>query len=749
VDRPLPVAARAELSGTPVAVRVFGIRHHGPGSARSLRTELTGWQPDCVLVEGPPEGDAVLPLALDEAMEPPVALLVYAPAEPGRAVFYPFAAFSPEWVAIRHALAAAVPVRFIDLPVAASLSEERERPDHHDPIALLAATAGYADAERWWEDLVEHRLSGAGPFDAIAEAMTALREDEPPATGREARREAAMRQGIRAAVKGGFQRVAVVCGAWHVPALLTMPAASGDAALLRGLPKTKVAATWIPWTHGRLSFDSGYGAGVASPGWYHHLFTAPDHVVTRWLTRVAHLLRAEDLDVSSASVIEAVRLAEALATLRGRPLAGLDEVMDATHSVLTRGSDVPTALVWDRLVVGEQLGAVPEHAPSVPLQQDLGRQQKRLRLKPEALIRVLDLDLRKPFDLERSHLLHRLLIIDVPWGQAEEVTGKSGTFHEVWRLQWQPELSVSLIEAGIFGTTVETAADAAARERASKTDELGRLTELVEQCLLASLPGAVAEVMRIFADRAALDTDVAHLMDALGPLARVLRYGSVRRTDAAMVAGVVDGLVARICVGLPLACASLDDDAAAVMVGRIDAVHSALAVLERRGLRQQWADALHALARISSLHGRVAGRCARLLLDAGAIPADQAAARLSVALSPGELPAHAAAWVEGFLSGSGLLLLHDEALLGIVDGWLSGVSEDVFADLLPLLRRTFSTFTPPERRQIGERVRRLGTAIGVRRPVADDADVDPVRGAAALPLVAQLLGLDVGESHGR
>ena len=33
--------------------------------------------------------------------------------------------------------------------------------------------------------------------------------------------------------------------------------------------------TWVPWTHGRLASWQGYGAGVSSPGWYHHLFTAP------------------------------------------------------------------------------------------------------------------------------------------------------------------------------------------------------------------------------------------------------------------------------------------------------------------------------------------------------------------------------------------------------------------------------------------------------------------------------------------
>ncbi len=50
------------------------------------------------------------------------------------------------------------------------------------------------------------------------------------------------------------------------------PPAAHDNRLLARLPKTKVAATWAPWTSGRLALDSGYGAGVTSPGWYQHLF---------------------------------------------------------------------------------------------------------------------------------------------------------------------------------------------------------------------------------------------------------------------------------------------------------------------------------------------------------------------------------------------------------------------------------------------------------------------------------------------
>src|SRR5579859_2916262 len=89
--------------GSGVTLRVFGIRHQGPGSARSLRAALEHYRPDIVLIEGPPDANDLLHYAGNEAMQPPVALLVYRPDTPLRAVFYPFARFSPEWQAIRHA----------------------------------------------------------------------------------------------------------------------------------------------------------------------------------------------------------------------------------------------------------------------------------------------------------------------------------------------------------------------------------------------------------------------------------------------------------------------------------------------------------------------------------------------------------------------------------------------------------------------------------------------------------------------
>lgn len=742
-------------------IHVFGIRHHGPGSARSVERALERVAPDIVLIEGPPEADELISFAADEAMRPPVALLIYRPDAPRRAVYYPFAEFSPEWRAMRFAVKRQLPVRFIDLPQAHQLTDEPAAPEptdaepnddapgapvqggpiRRDPLAWLATAAGYDDGERFWEQLVEHRRGDDEQlFASVASVMTELRtEHVEPDRRHEDQREAHMRRSIRAAQREGFKEIAVVCGAWHAPALSDMPPAAHDTALLKGLPKVKVEATWVPWTNSRLCAASGYGAGIESPGWYHHLWTAPDHITERWLARVAALLREEDLDASSAQIIDTVRLAESLAALRGRSLAGLSELMEATRSVLCGGSDAPLALIGRKLVVGEALGQVPEAAPMVPLHQDLVREQKRLRLPAEAVERTLDLDLRKDTDLARSHLLHRLTLLDVPWGRAQRGTGHRGTFHELWTLQWRPELAVSLIEAAAWGNTVASAAGARASDLAREATELTTLTGLLEQVILADLADSVGTIMDRLQEESARAPDIAHLMVGLPPLARVLRYSDVRRTDLGLVGDVVDGFVVRICVGLPVACTSLDDDAATAMRVRIEAVHGAVSLLERAEHTAAWHDALRRLADSEQTHGVVSGRSARLLLDAGALTPDDAARYLSRTLSIAEDPPRAAAWVEGFVAGSGQLLLHDEMLWRLVDEWLVHLRDETFVALLPLLRRAFSAFTAPERRQLGQRARQPGGPGRLTSP--GDIEFDHARAEAGLRTVLMLLGV--------
>ena len=753
---------------------LFGIRHHGPGCARSLVRSLEELSPDCVLIEGPPEAEAVLASAIHAEIEPPVALLLYCPDDTKLASFDPFAEFSPEWQAIRFGLHRQLPVRFIDLPQAHDLAlrqeptaappatpvevaDTAEAPAEDialDPLDWIGRAAGYGDGETWWNQMVEERrdADSAGLFAAIQEAVTTARAEVPrrltqEAVHREALREAHMRKCIRQAEKDGFQNIAVVCGAWHVPALATMPTAKADNDLLKGLPRVKVAATWAPWTYDRLAASSGYGAGVVSPGWYEFLWKnhAQDagQRAIGWISKVARLVRSEDIDCSSAHVIEAARLSDALAAMRERPAPGLEELNEALRTVVFMGDAVPLQLIHKRLIVGDRLGRVPADVPTVPLQQDLERQQRSLRLKAEALAKDLDLDLRNDNDLARSHLLHRLSLLGIKWGEVR-TAGRSakGTFHEIWQVRWQPEFAISIIEASRWGHTIADAASAMAVDQAQRATSLPTLSALVDRVLLANLVQAVGPVTQALENHAATAGDASELLKAIPPLANIFRYGNVRQTDASLVGHVLDGLVARACIGLGGACASLDDEAAAAMRQCIVNAHQALKLIGKEAHIAVWLPALSRLAILGGTHGLVAGLAARLLFDERAEDADATALRVSQALSVGNDPAPAAAWLEGFLHQSGMILLHDDRLWQTVDSWVDSLSDDHFTRILPLVRRTFSTFPGMERAQMGERAKQSGGTIAAATGTTHDwDDWNMERAMKPLAVLKQILGL--------
>ena len=580
---------------------------------------------------------------------------------------------------------------------------------------------------------------------AVREADT--RPDDDPDVHANARREAWMRKVLRAELKAAPDaRIAVVCGAWHAPALVpdAFPPLSRDRDLVTRLPRTKVAAAWTPWTSARLSLASGYGAGVGAPGWYQHLFDhlsgdapEPGDLAGTWLTRVARTLREERLDASTASVVEATRLAETLAVVRGRPSVGLSELDDAAQSVLCEGSRLPLDLVHRRLVVGEELGSVPDAAPVVPLAADLARQQRSLRMRPSAGAQQVDLDLRRDNQLARSVLLHRLLLLGVGWGELADTGRTTGTFKESWTLQWRPELAVDLVEAGMWGTTIAAAASARAADRAARCADLAELAGLVSACLTADLPDGVASVLDALDARAAVQHDVPALLATVEPLARTCRYGDVRGVDTDRVRAVLGASVVRACVGLPMACASLDEDAAEQVASAIAVAQRGLALLADDELDEVWAQALEAVSEPDHVAGGVAGRATRILLDAGRLDSEAAALRMARRLSLAVPPPQAAAWLAGFVAGDAALLVHDATLLGLVDSWVGELDETTFEDLLPLVRRTFSDFTPPERRTIGEQLSRLGrddpSAPGAR-------DLDLELALPALRTVARLVG---------
>jgi hypothetical protein len=735
-------------------IHILGIRHHGVGSAKMVRKRLAELNPDMILIEGPPELDEVLPYIGVSGLQPPVSIMIYNEKDTTKSTFYPYASFSPEWVATAFANQHKIPVRSMDLPANVSLAtvfrqdqkpilEEKlksedvpeqnetelsnpenakeEKADfekamqkvHSDPMSHLARLAGYNDSEVWWDYMFESNGqsdSAAEHFEAVMMAMAALREENVSSSldVQNIYREAYMRQIIRKARQEMYDNIVVICGAWHGPALIDIEgSAKGDAKLIKSLPKvrTKLKASWIPWTNDRLSMYSGYGAGITSPGWYEHLWTHDEDIAIKWLTRVAELFREQGQDMSTAHVLEGYKLAMSLCQLRGKSHVTLAELNEAVLTVMCMGDAILLELIKKELIVGNAIGQVPDDIPKVPLQQDFEKTVKSLRLRLSAAPKDQILDLRKENELKRSVFFHQLQMLEIAWARPK-LSRTKGTFKETWMLKWDPSIMISIIDKAYLGNTVHLACISKVDQLCSDSKKITEVSALLSRALPADLKECIDKLLSRIDELSTISIDVQDLMEALPKLITISRYGDVRKSDLTLLNKVVDRLLIRVFIGLPNACYGLDEENSEKVFMLISDLQNAIKINDNHEATDSWLNALSQVLNKKGVHDIILGCTCRLLLDAEKLSYDEATQKIGLALSTANEPQHVASWIEGFLKGSGMILIYDNRLWNLIYDWVNSLEKEVFMNLLPYLRRAFSRFENGERRQIGTKAKK-------------------------------------------
>ncbi|MEL7375358.1 MAG: DUF5682 family protein [Bacteroidota bacterium] len=734
--------------------RVFGIRHHGPGSSRRLRSALEAYQPDLILLEAPEDAQSIIRDLLHPDLELPVALVLYQEAQIERASFLPFASFSPEYQAIRWAGKRDVPVQLIDLPAKHYLAKEaaptpglfdlQQAPTpedelakrmRRDPLLLAAELAGYDDSERWWDITLERSLGTEDTFEKLLELIGELRASYPSAIDEETnRREAYMRQCLRKALKSEAQKIAVVVGAWHGPALQDLGAfkVGADRAWLKGLPRVKVASAWVPWSYPRLARESGYGAGVISPAYYELLFDSPAQTTERWMVAAAQLLRQDGFDAGPAHATDGVALAKSLAALRELAIPGLAELHEAALGTLANGQTERLDLIREKLSLGTKVGKLPPTASTVPLMADLRAELKTTRLAKywetngEQYLRATKtkprggLDLRKSNQNRASQLLHRLRLLDINWGETQEVGPHTlGSFKEIWLLEWQPDFNLLLLERAAYGNTVAGAAANYVIEQAKRLKSLAKLALLVLDALRAGLQNLVPELLENLKKRAVATHEPIQLLAGLPTLVNTIRYGDSRKTDTSGLLLLINELLPRLSANLPAAALNIDEEQAEELTYAMGRAHQSLAQLEHEDLEAIWMDGVRRLAFADQSHDLCAGLAWRLLYDQQAIESEQVEQALALALTSSRPPQLAAYWISGFLRSSGQLLLYHHSLRKLLLQWVSELEWTSFERILPALRRSFADFKPSEREELMKMIK--------VRESADQTSRDSVR----------------------
>ena len=701
------------------------IRHHSPACARGVRQMIHDVRPQAVLIEGPAEYDQLLPLLEDAATKPPIAILSVLPVGDGAiSQFFPLADFSPEWVGLRTAAEMGTEVAFIDRPwtstiddtALAALASERYYAQSR-ALMTLAEAEHCRDHDELWEHLFELRdgTDWKALFDDVFAWSALARLDYEPevltAEGSLAR-EDVMASHIAAWRARTDGLIVVITGAFHTLALVETLSGSGqtvDRVLSR--PINTPQANLIRYDLAQLNRQTGYGAGVPSPGFYQRQWDAPGDAAVEILSDVARLANAATTSdrMSVVDVIEASLQAHRLADLRGHSHPGRYDLLDACTSCFAQAPAIRDAIT--RVFGGARIGAVPPNTPAPPIVAEARREAQKLRLViDDTMARDTSLDVRRSVTARRRSRFFWLMSY-LQTGFARRTAGSDyvagrglSLMREDWNYAWTPMVEANLIGLISDGATLHEAAQHRLRAAECDTRSSMVVAQTVAQAALIGLDDEVARLQRRLDDMIEQDPE---LPSVLGAAQQVLGLWRARDfldiAEPELLLDVVNRALPQVAYLIGKSANASAEDEPGVITAMISA-HDL--VRQQADLTSVNADVLRdALNRLrDDASPGVRGAALALGVASGDVPDEELTSAVRMVFGPGADMAAALRFFNGVMQAAPDLFLHTPELFDAVSGAVDALDPSAFLDALPELRASFAKLRPFETAQVAERV---------------------------------------------
>lgn len=790
---------------TPEGVHLFGIRHLSAAGAWHIRRFLDRIKPEAVLIESPADTEPLISDLTRNTVKPPVAVLCYTVDVPVHSLVYPLARYSPEYQALLWAKKHKKISRFIDLPsyhkaplyrleeemrvkalgeqqAAEAKQQDRETQEgpqlsealrnrldfyrfNRELYEKTACLGGEEDYDAYWERHFEHNLETGAYLRAVAFHSAQMRgfaeawekDADPLAASINALRESYMKRRIMETIAEGCapEKIVAVLGAYHVSALMRNAPMTDQE--LAELPKAETRMTLMPYTYYRLSSFSGYGAGNYAPFYFEMMYNAMeqdqlDSLPSRYITELSRLYRSKQGYSSTASAIEAVRLARSLQYLHAGTLPTLKDLHDAAVSAMAGGQLGSIAESFAALDVGTRIGALPEGVSQTPIQDDMNRLLKDLKLEKykSPVAQDMTLDLRENrtvksekaafLDLERSVFLHRLVLLDIGFARLKGKAQDDATWKEAWTLCWTPEVEIRLVESVLFGDTVEAAAAYTLRDRLENARDLLEVAKLVRITCECRLKDSILDALKKLQALSSMTENFSAAAKAAREMSFLTQYGSIRRFDTAGIIPILEQLFLKAALLLHGA-ASCNDDTAREIAEDMTGLHHVSQEQDRVVNDEAWLAQLKALAEADDRNPLLSGFAFSILMERGQVTEDDLAVELSRHLSPGNTPEAGAAWFEGLSRRNRYVLLSRVLLWKHLDSYVRDLDDESFKRTLVCLRRGFSNFEPHEKSGICEILADLwGVDPGNAAEVLQDALTESEEAA-----LEELKDFDIGD----
>jgi hypothetical protein len=552
------------------AVHIVGVRHHSPACARLVAQRIAALRPQAVLIEGPGDFNPRLgELLLEHQL--PLALYSFAheDGQPAQC-WFPLLDYSPEWVALRAGHAAGAQLRFMDLPHwryrtlpdaqrrTAGVEPPRERSRYAEITAQLCRRFACDGDDALWDHLFESLPAGTESSELaprLALYFAELRGDDP-GTPQDQARELHMAQWIAWAA-ARHERVLVVCGGWHLPALERLwpaqPAGpqSPEPAVPRPAGEHAAGCYLVPYEYRQVDALGGYRAGMPSPmfyqwAWEQGMGPAGRRAVAEMVSR----LRRRKVALSTADLTAFEQACAALARLRGHAQPLRVDLLDALQSAVVKEAlDLPPPWTDAGLLhgqhhpvlreallalTGEGAGRLHADTPLPPLLHDVARRLANVALQVQREARTLVLDRRRADDAPRARLLWQLHGLGVGGVKLQELKAPQAArglapalrFEEHWRVQQDDRWFPDLIEAAVHGATLESAARECLLQQAAQAGgDAAKLAQCLMQAIRAGLLDMGQDLAQQLQQGLARSHDHGALAQAAFSLAEVVQAG--------------------------------------------------------------------------------------------------------------------------------------------------------------------------------------------------------------------------------
>lgn len=699
--------------------------------------------------------------------------------------FYPFCDYSPEMVAVRTGVASGAKVRFIDLEygeqVLHKFKESFKTADtgdedagvrvkeltsdshlkHSQYINSLVERMGCRDFDEMWDHLFEssiNRLDTNSFVERLATYCALARldysEEDLRLDGTLAREQcmaANIRDELDILEKAGIKgKVLVVTGGFHTAVLPDLVSCSVKR------PKSvkfadDEAGTWLMrYSYDRLDSKTGYSAGMPSPAFYEKMwqlsegevkdrqpaFAAVEELAAEIYTEISWITRDKKYSskITTPDTIAAVEMTRQLALLRGHRFPLREDILDSIRACFIKGEiHIEGRAVMELVhknLAGDRVGRVPAGTELPPIVKDFLEEAGRLNLPVDSLNpKEVTLDLYKEEKHRQgSRLLHRLVLLSIPYARylsgPDFVQGRRlDLVRELWSVTWSPVVESALIEASVYGFTVEEAAFFRLQEQIVELEEVGagrsasNAVELLIRALRLGLHGHLDRLVRLIDSHIADDPSVGSVVAALGQLdillsareplegfslesVEELKQTSYRRACRLLyeVGTVKEGELLEWLIAI--------QDLNETLAGASAAADDTEWPLDKDLYFNALKDIVDNLDR--QVESAVVGAAYGVLFRNGLIDEETFILRVCGYLSGASSdPKKSAGIIRGLLHTASEVVWQVETVLKEVDSMFNGWDEETFLALLPDLRLAFTHLTPSEVAKVAEKVASL------------------------------------------